>query len=70
MRLSTRNQLPGVITSISRGEAMALVKVTLDGGGQTITSAITSESVDDLGLAEGSVVTVLVKATEVSLAVE
>ena len=70
MRLSTRNQLPGTVTSIQQGEAMAIVKVTLDGGGQLITSSITREAVADLGLAEGTAVTVLVKSTEVSLAVE
>jgi molybdopterin-binding protein len=70
MRLSTRNQLPGTVTSIQQGEAMAVVKVTLDGGGQLITSSITREAADDLGLAEGTAVTVMVKSTEVSLAVE
>lgn len=69
MRLSTRNQLPGTVTSIQQGEAMAVVKVTLEGG-QLITSSITREAVDELGLAEGTVVTVLIKSTEVSLAVE
>jgi molybdopterin-binding protein len=69
MRLSTRNQLPGTVTSIQQGEAMAVVKVTLEGG-QLITSSITREAVADLGLAEGTVVTVLIKSTEVSLAVE
>ena len=69
MRLSTRNQLPGTVTSIHQGEAMAIVKVTLDGG-QLITSSITREAVDELGLAEGTAVTVLVKSTEASLAVE
>ena len=70
MRLSTRNQLPGTVTSIQQGEAMAVVKVTLDGGGQLITSSITREAAEDLGLAEGTAVTVLIKSTEVSLAVE
>jgi molybdopterin-binding protein len=69
MRLSTRNQLPGTVTSIQQGEAMAVVKVTLDGG-QLITASITREAADDLGLKEGTAVTVLVKSTEVSLAVE
>lgn len=69
MRLSTRNQLPGKVVSVTTGEAMAVVKVELDGG-QTITSAITRDAAEDLGLAEGSAVTVLVKATEVGLAVE
>lgn len=70
MRLSTRNQLPGTVTSIQQGEAMAVVKVTLDGGGQLITSSITREAAEELGLEEGTAVTVLVKSTEVSLAVE
>jgi molybdopterin-binding protein len=70
MRLSTRNQLPGIVTSIQQGEAMAVVKVALDGVGHTITSSITREAVEDLGLAIGTAVTVLVKSTEVTLAVE
>ncbi|MER5439742.1 TOBE domain-containing protein [Streptomyces sp. NPDC002790] len=67
MSLSIRNQLPGTITSVTTGEAMATVKVRL-GGGQDITAAITTESVKDLGLAEGAEVKILVKSTEVSLA--
>jgi molybdopterin-binding protein len=70
VKLSTRNQLPGIVASITRGEAMAVVKVTLDGGGQTITASITREAVADLDLSEGSSVVVLVKSTEVMLAVE
>jgi molybdopterin-binding protein len=70
MRLSTRNQLTGTIVSVQQGDAMAVVKVALDGGGQVITSSITREAVKDLGLAEGTAVTVLVKSTDVSLAVE
>jgi molybdopterin-binding protein len=70
MKLSTRNQLPGRVASITLGEAMAVVKVTLDGGGQTITASITREAVQDLDLSEGSAVVVLVKSTEVMLGVE
>jgi molybdopterin-binding protein len=70
MRLSTRNQLSGTVTSIRQGEVMAVIKVALKDGGQTITASITRESVDDLGLAEGVEVTVLVKSTDVGLAVE
>jgi molybdopterin-binding protein len=68
MKLSTRNQLAGTVTAITYGEAMAVVKVTLDGGGQQVTSSITREAADDLELAEGKPVTVLVKSTEVTLA--
>lgn len=67
MSLSIRNQLPGTVTAITPGEAMATVKVRLDGG-QEITAAITREAVGGLGLAEGSAVLALIKSTEVSLA--
>lgn len=69
MKLSTRNELAGTVASVVRGEAMAVVKVEL-AGGQVITSSITREAADDLALTEGSAVTVLVKSTEVALAVE
>lgn len=70
MRLSTRNQLPGVVTEVNVGGVMATVKVRLDGGDQIITASITKEAVEDLGLAVGSPTTVLVKSTEVTLAVD
>jgi len=69
VRLSTRNQLPGTVDSVQTGEAMAVVKVTLDGG-QQITASITKEAAVDLGLAQGTKVTALVKSTEVMLGVE
>lgn len=39
MRLSTRNQLTGVVTDVSVGAVMATVKVRLDGGSQVGTAA-------------------------------
>ena len=69
MRLSIRNQLPGKVASIQPGSVMTIVKVALDGG-QTITSSITKEAADELGLKVGSRVTVLVKSTEVMLGVD
>lgn len=68
MRLSTRNQLQGTVTAINTGSVMSTVKV--DVSGQTMTASITKESVEDLALEVGSAVTVLVKSTEVMLAVE
>ncbi|MCX4717522.1 TOBE domain-containing protein [Streptomyces virginiae] len=67
MSLSIRNQIAGTVTAVTAGEAMASVKVRLVGG-QDITAAITTDAVKDLGLAEGSSVKALVKATEVALA--
>lgn len=69
MKLSTRNQLAGTVDSVQLGEAMAVVKVRL-GDGQMVTSSITRDAVEDLGLSAGSAVIVLVKSTEVALAVE
>ncbi|MEU8431455.1 TOBE domain-containing protein [Streptomyces sp. NPDC029216] len=67
MSLSIRNQIAGTVTAITTGEAMATVKVRLEGG-QDITAAITADAVKELGLAAGSSVKALVKATEVALA--
>ncbi|MBV8526699.1 MAG: TOBE domain-containing protein [Candidatus Dormibacteraeota bacterium] len=67
MKLSARNKLPGRVVSITRGEATANVNV--DVAGMTMTAAITVAAVDELGLVEGSEVTVVVKASDVMLAV-
>jgi molybdopterin-binding protein len=67
MSLSIRNQLPGTVTAVTPGEAMATVRVRLTGG-QALTAAITREAADDLGLTPGTAVRALVKSTEVSLA--
>ncbi|MGC4983737.1 TOBE domain-containing protein [Streptomyces sp. DT193] len=64
--LSIRNQLPGTVTDVASGGAMARVKVRVAGG--ELTSAITGDAVSDLGLSAGSEVVALIKSTEVSLA--
>jgi molybdate transport system regulatory protein len=67
MSLSIRNQLPGTVTTVVRGEAMATVGVRLDAG-RDLTAAITLDAAQDLGLGAGSAVRALVKSTDVSLA--
>ncbi|HZO66610.1 MAG: TOBE domain-containing protein [Kribbellaceae bacterium] len=67
MGLSIRNQLSGVVVAVARGEVMATVRARL-AGGQEVVAVITLEAVDELGLAEGQQVTVLVKSTEVAVA--
>jgi molybdate transport system regulatory protein len=69
MRLSTRNQLAGTVASVDTGGVMATVKVTL-AGGEEVTASITREAVEELALAPGRPVPVLVKSTEVMLAVD
>jgi len=61
--ISGRNKLRGVVTEI-RYEGL-LVQVTIDVGDQSITSIITSDATDALGLKIGSSVYALIKATEV-----
>ena len=61
--ISGRNKLFGAVTDI-RFEGL-LVQVTIDVGGQEITSIITSDSARALGLKKGVAVYALIKATEV-----
>ena len=61
--ISGRNKLRGVVTDV-RYEGL-LVQVTIDVGGQSITSIITSDATKALGLKKGSSVYALIKATEV-----
>jgi molybdopterin-binding protein len=67
VRLSARNQLQGTVTEINRGEAIA--NVAVDVAGQRLVASITVEAVQELGIAPGSEVTVIVKASDVMLAV-
>lgn len=61
--ISGRNKLRGFVSDI-RHEGL-LVQVTMDVGGQLITSIITSDAAKALGLKKGSSVYALIKATEV-----
>jgi molybdopterin-binding protein len=67
MRISARNQIPARITSINSGEAIA--NVELDAGGIRLVASITVESVRQLGLAEGTDVIAVVKASDVMVAI-
>jgi len=66
MQLSARNQIPARITSINAGEAIA--NIELDAGGVRLVASITVEAVRQLGLAEGSEVTAVIKASDVIVA--
>lgn len=66
MKLSARNALKGKVVDIARGQIVAKVKVDI--GGQTVTSLISVEAVDDLGLAIGDSVQAIVKSSEVMIA--
>ncbi len=67
MRLSARNKINATVTGITKGEATA--NVVLDASGIRLVASVTVEAADELGLAEGSQVIAIVKASDVILAV-
>jgi molybdate transport system regulatory protein len=69
MQLSARNQLTAKVDTVTHGEVMSTVRVTLPDG-QHITAAITKHAAEDLALAAGDDVIVVIKSTEVMLAKE
>lgn len=66
MKVSGRNQLKGTVTDIKKGIITAEVVVDI-GGGNHITSIVSLESIEDLGIKPGSEVTALIKSTSVML---
>ncbi|MGI6783594.1 MAG: TOBE domain-containing protein [Aminivibrio sp.] len=69
MRLSARNQLKGKVTAIKEGAVEA--QVTLDiGGGNTVVSVVTMDSVKNLGISVGGEAIAVIKADSVMLAVD
>jgi molybdopterin-binding protein len=67
MQLSARNQIPATVTNINQGEAIA--NVELDASGSRLVSSITVEAAKDLGLEVGKEVIVIIKASDVILAI-
>src|SRR3712207_4727439 len=61
--LSARNRFPGVVRSVEVDGVMALVEIAA--GPFRVTAAVTRDSVEELGLTEGTEVTAAVKATSV-----
>jgi len=64
MKISARNQIPGVVKKIKKGPVSTEVVIAITGGHQ-IVSSITTESAENLNLHEGSRVYAIVKASEV-----
>ncbi len=69
MKLSARNQLPATVKQVTEGAVMSEVVVEVDGGHEVV-AAITAESARNLALEPGKKVTVVIKSTEVMLAVD
>jgi molybdopterin-binding protein len=67
MKLSARNQLSGTVIEIKRGAVAAEVLVDI-GNNVVVTSTTTVSAIEDLGIRDGSKVTVVIKASDVMIA--
>ncbi len=63
-KLSARNQIKGKLVEVRKGQTTAHVRIEV-GPGVVITSSITNEAVDDLGLRVGDEVWAVIKASDV-----
>lgn len=65
VKISARNQIPGKLVEVTKGQTTAHVRIDI--GAAIVTSSITNEAVDDLGLTVGDNVVVIVKASDVMI---
>jgi molybdopterin-binding protein len=69
MKLSARNVIKGKVKKVTHGAVNSEVSVALPGGVEVV-SVITKTSAEGLGLAAGKEVYVVVKASNVMLAID
>jgi len=68
MKLSARNQIRGTVIEVRKGQTTAHVRIDI-GNGMIITSSITNDAVDDLGLKVGDNAIAVIKASAVMVAI-
>ena len=66
MRISARNQIRGTVIEVKKGATTSHVRVDI--GGNVVTSSITNEAVDELGLKTGDPAYAVIKASDVMVA--
>ncbi len=69
MKISARNILKGKIVAVEKGATTAHVKIEI-AAGQVVTSAVTNEAVDELGLKVGADAYAVIKSSDVMVAVD
>lgn len=69
MKYGAKNQLMGTVRSIKRGTVMSQVNLDI-AGKSSMSSVMTVEALDDLGIKDGDQVRVIVKAVHVLLVKE
>ena len=67
MKLSARDQIKGKVIGVQRGQTTGHVRIDI-GSGIIITSSITNEAIDELGLAVGDDAIAVIKASDVMVA--
>jgi molybdopterin-binding protein len=69
MKISARNQFKGKILEVKKGATTAHVRIEI-APGKVMTSSITNEAADELGLKAGGTAIAVVKASSVMIAVD
>ena len=69
MKLSARNQIPGIVKMIKKGPVSTEVVISITGGNE-IVSSITTHSAEALKLKEGAKVYAVMKASEVMVGID
>ncbi len=64
MRLSARNAIKGKVETLHKGAVTTTVKIDV-GQGIHVTSSITNDAAEDLGLKVGDSVTAIIKSSDV-----
>ena len=64
MKLSARNQVPGKVVKVQKGQTTSHVTIDV-GHGITLTASITNEAVDELKLKKGDKAVAIIKASDV-----
>jgi molybdopterin-binding protein len=69
MKLSARNVLPGKVIAVEKGPTTSLVKIEV-APTLVVTATITTEAVNELGLAVGGKAAAVIKSSDVLVAVD
>ncbi len=69
MKYGARNQLVGKVTQIKKGTVMSQVRLEIPAG-SSVSSVMTIDSLDELGVKQGDTVKVVIKAVNVLLVKE
>jgi molybdopterin-binding protein len=69
VKISARNFLEGTVKAVHKRATTAHVEIELKGGG-IVTSSITNEAVEELGLKKGTQAYAVIKASNVMIAIK